>query len=135
MDIKEALEPFKLVARYILADIDRAEKLIKLLASKSGVVTAVQAVIAGIDKQKKIPPELAPLLAIYIFSRLLDMAKQVEGTEPPKPLLDEVMTMLLDDVSKAFPLGQQPADQPPVQQPPQQAPQPPAGLIGQGVPA
>lgn len=133
--LKRMLEPYQLVVRYILADADRATKLIRMLGTQDGALLVVKTVMSVVETKQKIPPQIAPMLAIFIIAKLLKMAKEANGSEPPPKVLDQVMMKLLNDVSKIIPINGPQAAPGAMQQPSptQPAPQPqqrPTGLIG-----
>lgn len=129
--MNDQLDKFVMAAKAILYNKDRAAKLLAMLTTKSGTMTAVHTIMSVIGQKKPIPPEIAPGLALAIFSLLLDMAKKVTGKIPPKQAIAEVAKSLAQDVAQQ----KQPKQQVPMQpQQPMQPPQP-AGLINQGAPA
>ena len=121
MKPEEILVPFILAAKAVIYDAKRAAPLLAMLSTKSGAINAVHTVTAAIDQKKPIPKNILPILGVSVLMLLLDVMKQVTGQAAPKPMMAEVVKMLLSE------LDQQPAAQaaqPPVQQP--------AGLINQG---
>jgi hypothetical protein len=98
-----------------------------MFTTKSGAVNAVHAVTGAIGQKKPVPTQIAPLLGVSVLMLLLDLLKRSSGEQPPKPMILEVIKMLLAETGQAQP-AQQPT-QPAPEAPP--AP-PPAGLINQG---
>lgn len=118
MKPEEMLVGFILAAKAIIYDAKRAAPLLAMLATKSGAVGAVQAVLAAIDKTKPVPQPVRPLLGVSVLMLLLDVVKEVTGQSPPKEMIAQVAEgFLLELVS-----GKQP-EQPAAQ---------PVGLINQG---
>lgn len=131
MDYKDTLMRFTMAAKAIIYNPDRALSLVKMMATKQGTLTAVHTVMAGIDKQKPITPDLAPMLAVIIMMLLVDVAKQALKTQPSQQVLDATIKMIMDDAHKTYPVGQAPNAPSPMPT----APMKPTGLINQGAPA
>lgn len=127
--MNELLPKYVTAAKAIIYDAKRASTLVQMLATKSGTVSAVHSVMAALGQAKKIPPNIAPELALTIFALLLDIAHQITGRMPSPKLVGEVAVALRSDVVKHN--TQTPAPQN-NQQPMQSLQQPSAGLINQG---
>lgn len=122
MKPEEMLVGFILAAKAIIYDPKRAASLLSMFTTKSGAVNAVHAVTGAIDQKKPVPTQIAPLLGVSVLMLLLDLLKRSSGEQPPKPMILEVIKMLLAETGQPAPEAQPEAPTTP----------PPAGLINQG---
>ena len=130
---KDSLMRFSMIAKKIIYDATRMQRFMKMLGTKQGSLVAVQTVLGAIEKQRPIPPNIAPLLGVNVYMLMVDVAQESTGHQPDAGIIKEVMGMILQTVQKSY---SQPKPQQQAQQPMQQ-PQPPRGIINsrQGVPA
>jgi hypothetical protein len=140
MNYKDTLLQYTMASKALIYHPQRAMALIKMMGSKVGTISAVHAVMAGIDRQKPVPPEIAPFLAVVILMLLVSLAQRGMGATVPKPILDATVKDLMTDVHKAYPLGgpKQAQAAPQAVAPTQPSPMPqtaPVGLINQGAQA
>jgi hypothetical protein len=127
---KTELTKYTLVAKKIIYDAQRMKQFMQMLGSKQGAMTAVQTVMAMIEKVRPIPPALAPLLGVNVYMLMVDIAQEFTGHAPDPAIIKDVIGTILSTVQKSH--GQA-AGAPPRQPTAQQ----PGGLIQQpmGVPA
>lgn len=109
---KTLLDKYTSVAKKIIYNPERAKALANLLDSgPDGAVSAVQTVLAGIERLKPIPPELKPMLAVNTFTAIVELAQDVTGQELPKEVFLKEMMMVVKAVSapgQAAPAQQEP---------------------------
>lgn len=130
------LQKFVIVAKKILYDQKHSEQLIGMMKTQDGAIHAVNVIIAAIEQRRKVPVQLAPLLAVSIFMLMLELFKLVFGKLPPDAAIKEITTKLMSGVATSHisyqhqqGSQQQSKEQPAPQQP---APQQPQGGIVQG---
>jgi hypothetical protein len=124
---KEVLTKFSMVAKKIIYDPERMKQFMQMLGSTQGALAAVQTVMAVIEKQRPIPPEIAPYLGVNIYMIMVDVAQEVTQHKPSPEIIKGVIETIMKTVQQSH--GQQQAA--PAQSPPQ-------GIIGsqmQGAPA
>ena len=64
---KDALSRYTMAAKKIIYDAGRMEQFMQMLGSKAGALQAVHAVMSIIEKNRPIPPNMAPLLGVNIY--------------------------------------------------------------------
>lgn len=133
---KTQLTQFTNAAKAIIFDAQRMQKFMQMLGSKQGALIAVQTVMGAIEKNRPIPPMIAPLLGVNIYMIMVDFAQDATGIKADGKIMREVIASILSTAIKSHGKSQPPkapAPQQPVQQPaPQPQPAMPAGLINQG---
>jgi|SRR5665647_1629772 len=132
MDYKNTLLQYTMAAKALIYNPQRAMSLIKMMNTKMGTIAAIHAVMGGIEKQKPIPPEIAPFLAVVILMLLVSLAQRGTGATVPKPILDATVKALMTDVHKAYPIGGPKPTQaaPQTPSPTQSSPMPQTPLTG-----
>ena len=135
---KNQLLRLTMAAQSIIYNAGRFAKLLKMMNTKIGAIQAVKTIIGAIELKQKIPPDLALLLGINIYTELVAMAQDTTGLKADTKIVQGVMTAIVHDTLQSHgpSAQQQPAQQPQAQpqaqpQPTPQARQP--GLINQGV--
>lgn len=142
---KTLLEKYTQVAKKIIYEPNRMGKFMKMLGSKEGALTAVQTVVAAIEKIKPVPPQIAPLLGVNAYMLMVDIAQEVTQAKPDPAIIKEVIGSIMSAVG-APPdqgmLAQMQGQGAPAPQPeptPAPAPEDEAGMLAQmqrrGVPA
>jgi ABC-type siderophore export system fused ATPase/permease subunit len=121
MNYKDTLMPFIIAAKAILYEPKRAAQIMGMMATKTGAIDAVHAVIAGIEQKQPVPPAIAPILGVTILMMVVSLAKDITGKTVPPELLNQVVSELMKNVNDAH--SQQ------TQQPPPQAAPQPQGII------
>lgn len=114
---------FTLLARPIVENAKRMETFLPMMDSPEGVIQAVQSVIGAIENQKKrrVPPDVAPLLAVNVYLLMVDMAHKATDEEPDEKIVKSVIVQLLATFRKDY-SAQQPKATP-------AAPAAPQGII------
>ena len=92
---KSTLEKYTKVAKKIIYNPERMKKFLRMMGTKEGAVTAVQTVVAAIDKLKPIPPQILPMLAINAYMIMVDIAQDGTGTKASPQVLNEVIGLIL----------------------------------------
>lgn len=125
---KGVLEKYTKVAKKIVYNPERMKKFMRMLGTKEGAVTAVQTVVAAIDKLKPIPPQVLPMVAINTYMIMVDLAQDATGIKASPKILNEVIGLILQTAQG---MTQQAQDQGPA---PEAQPQ---GMLAQmqGAPA
>lgn len=146
---KTLLEKYTQVAKKIIYEPNRMGKFMKMLGSKEGALTAVQTVVAAIEKIKPVPPQIAPLLGVNAYMLMVDIAQEVTQAKPDPAIIKEVIGTIVSAVGAPAPapqgqgmLAQMQEQGAPAPQPepgPAPAPEDEAGMLAQmqrrGVPA
>lgn len=125
---KSLLTKYTQVAKKIIYEPNRMQTFLKMLGSKEGAVTAVNTVVAAIEKLKPIPDNIRAFLGINVYVIMVDVAQAATGGKPDPKIMQEVIANLVKD-------SQAPAAPPAPEQPP--APAPDQGMLAQmqGAPA
>jgi len=95
---KTLLEKYTQVAKKIIYEPNRMGKFMKMLGSKDGALTAVQTVVAAIEKFKPVPPQIAPLLAVNSYMLMVDIAQEVTQAKPDPAIIKEVIGTIMSTV-------------------------------------
>jgi len=131
----DLLTKFTVLAKSVIYDKQRMEKFMNMMGTADGALVAVQTVIGAIEQAKPIPPDVLQQLGVNIYLLLVDMAQHITGVKPGPNRLKQVISKIIDTLSK--PQSPQPAQgQMPPQaqaQPPQQ--QRPMGILAGGAQA
>ncbi len=130
---KSQLTAFTQMAQKIIYDTERMKQFMKMLGSKEGALVAVQTVIGVIERNRPVPPQLAPLLGMNVYMLMVALAQDVTGKKADAKIMREVVNAILTATVKSH------QSKPPVPPVPQAPPapqqvQPPApqGLMQQG---
>lgn len=83
------------VAKKIIYNPERMTKFLRMMGSKEGAVTAVQTVVAAIDKLKPIPPQIIPMLAVNAYMIMVDVAQEGTGHQADPAIMEEVVSQIL----------------------------------------
>lgn len=127
--MKTQLTKLTMAAQSIIYDAKRGKSLLDMMDSPEGCVQAVHTVMSAVNKKQKIKHEESVLLAPAIFLVLVDFAKGLGKTLPPKKV-QQVIKMLMDEANATYKTEEQPTE--PEQPAPVQPPQP-TGMIGAAV--
>lgn len=92
---KSLLEKYTRVAKKIIYNPERMKKFLRMMGTKEGAVTAVQTVIAAIDKAKPIPPQILPMLAVNSYMIMVDVAQEGTGIKASPKVLNDVIGLIL----------------------------------------
>ena len=103
------LSKFTTVAKKIIYNPERMKQFLKMLGSKEGAVTAVQTVVAAIDKLKPIPPQIVPMLAVNAYMIMVDVAQEGTGQQADPGIMEEVVGMILETAKGMTGQGAAPA--------------------------
>jgi len=93
---QSVLSKYTLVAKKIIYNPERMKTFLKMLGSKEGAVTAVQTVVAAIDKLKPIPPQIVPMLAVNAYMIMVDVAQEGTGHQADPAIMEEVVGQILN---------------------------------------
>lgn len=105
---KTLLSKYTMVAKKIIYEPARMKTFMKMLGSKEGALTAVQTVVAAIDKLKPVPPQIMPLLGVNAYMLMVDVAQEVTGMKPNPAIIKEVIGTIMTEVGgQAAPAPQQ----------------------------
>jgi hypothetical protein len=122
---KDSLSRFTLAAKKIIYAPERMKQFMTMLGTPDGAITAVQSVLAVIEKSRHIPPQVVPLLAVNCYLVMVDVAQEATKVKPDPGVMKQVIAAIMSKVQQ---VGQQNTQQP-------QQIQQPRGIINQGVPA
>ena len=129
---KSMLDKFTMVAKKIIYHPGRMQHFMQMLGTPEGAITAVQSVIAAMEKRQPVPPQILQLLGINIYLAMVDVAQESTGVKADEGVMKKVMGAILSKLQSNQP------QQPNQQQQPTQAPQAaPQGILSSqmGVPA
>ena len=128
---KDSLMKFTMAAKKVIYNPERMKAFMQMLGSPDGAITAVQSVLAVIEKKRPIPPNVVPLLAVNCYLVMVDVAQAATKVKPDPGVMKQVIAAIMSKVQQVGQGAQQPAAQP------AQQPAPPRGIIAsrQGVPA
>lgn len=98
---KDALSRYTMVAKKIIYDAERMKQFMQMLGSKAGALQAVHAVMSIIEKNRPIPPNMAPLLGVNIYMLMVDVAQQSTGHQPDPAILKEVIGQIVSTIGRA----------------------------------
>jgi hypothetical protein len=101
---KDALQRFTMAAQSIIYDADRMSQFLKMMETPEGAVSAVHTVMVALEQKKPIPPQIAVLLAINIYTAMVDVAQEATGRKGSPQKMQAVMGMLAKGM--AFQPGQ-----------------------------
>ena len=73
----------------------------QMLGSKAGALQAVHAVMSIIEKNRPIPPNMAPLLGVNIYMLMVDVAQQVTQHQPDPAIIQEVIGQIVSTIGRA----------------------------------
>lgn len=132
---KGHLMAFTLAAKAIIFDTGRMAKFLPMMSTARGAISAVQSVLGAIETKRKVPPDVAPLLAVNIYMLMVDVAQEGTGMKPDTKIVQSVIAQILQTVGKSHGEMTQaaPPTQPQAPQPVQQPTAPGRGLINQRV--
>ena len=119
---KSLLTKYTQVAKKIIYEPARMQTFLKMLGSKEGAVTAVNTVVAAIEKLKPIPDNIRAFLGINVYVIMVDVAQAATGGKPDPKIMQEVIANLVKD-------SQAPVAPPAPEQAP--APAPDQGMLAQ----
>lgn len=127
---KDMLTKFTMAAKKIIYNADRMKHFMQMLGTPDGAVTAVQSVIAVIEKRAQVPDNILPLLGINVYLAMVDVAQAATKHKPDPGIMKAVIQKIMGSVTGAAQMAQK------AQQPMPTSPQP-QGIIGQqmGAPA
>lgn len=134
---KDSLSKYTMLAKKVIYKPERMKIFMNLLGSPQGAISAVQSVLAVLNKGRPIPPSVVPLLAVNCYLVMVDIAQAATKVKPDPGVMKSVIASIMDKV-KTVDASQAAPEQPPAQMPPQPAAQQPQrGIIAsrQGVPA
>lgn len=130
---KDSLMKFTMAAKKVIYNPERMKAFMQMLGSPDGAITAVQSVLAVIEKKRPIPPNVVPLLAVNCYLVMVDVAQAATKVKPDPGVMKQVIAAIMSKVQSTGQPTQQPAPQQAMQAPQQQ----PRGIIAsrQGVAA
>lgn len=95
---KSVLDKFTLVAKKIIYNPERMQHFMQMLGSPEGAITAVQSVIAAMEKRKPVPPEILPLLGVNIYMAMVDVAQAATDVKADPGVMKKVIAAILSKV-------------------------------------
>ncbi len=127
---KNKLIDMTLAAKKLIFSAERMRKLLPMLETRRGALQAVGVIMAVIDKQRPIPPDISMFLAVNVYVLMVDFAKDATGRKPDPKIMQQVSIELLKQTLQTYAKkdAKKLAQQPP-QSAQQPVPQQPAGLI------
>lgn len=130
---KNSLMKFTMAAKKVIYNPERMKAFMQMLGSPEGAITAVQSVLAVIEKKRPIPPNVVPLLAVNCYLVMVDVAQAATKVKPDPGVMKQVIAAIMSKVQSTGQPTQAPAPQQAMQAPQQQ----PRGIIAsrQGVAA
>lgn len=93
--MKEDLPKYITAAKAAIYDKKRADVYLPMLDTRQGSVQAVGSVIAALEAQRPIPPDIVPMLAMNIYLLMVDVAMQVTGEKPDKAIMKKTLTAIM----------------------------------------
>ena len=99
---KDALSRYTMAAKKIIYDAGRMEQFMQMLGSKAGALQAVHAVMSIIEKNRPIPPNMAPLLGVNIYMLMVDMAHKVTGEAPDPNIVKAAIGKIIGAMSQSY---------------------------------
>lgn len=126
---KDLLAKYTRVAKEIVYRPEFMKKFLAMMGTPEGAITAVQTVIAVIEKNRPVPPNIQPVLGVNTYLAMVDVAQEAKGIKADAGIMKKVIQAIMAALSQ--PAQNQPDE---AQQPMQPQPQ---GLMAsmQGVPA
>ena len=97
---KDALTRYTMVAKKIIYDAERMKQFMQMLGSKAGALQAVHAVMSIIEKNRPIPPNMAPLLGVNIYMLMVDVAQQATQHQPDPAIIQEVIGQIVSTIGQ-----------------------------------
>ncbi|OXE35712.1 MAG: hypothetical protein CGW95_12220 [Phenylobacterium zucineum] len=97
------LSKYVLVAKKIIYNPERMKTFLKMMGTKEGAVTAVQTVVAAIDKLKPIPPQILPMLSVSAYMIMVDVAQEGTGHQADPAIMEEVVDQILQTAKSMAP--------------------------------
>lgn len=114
---KDSLSKYTMLAKKVIYKPERMKIFMQMLGSPEGAISAVQSVLAVLNKGRPIPPNVAPLLAVNCYLVMVDIAQASTKHPPDAGIMKAVIAQIMDNV-KQVAAPEQPTAQPP--QPSQQ---------------
>lgn len=102
---KALLSKYSQVAQKIIYNPQRMREFLGMMGTAEGALTAVQTVVAAIDKLRPVPPEIAPMLGVNVYMLMVDVAQEATDTPADPEVMKGVVQTILSNVQTGQPQG------------------------------